>query len=251
MKILSKYLSLLTLILVCFNYTACSSNNNDEPSIPDSPEDNLPEEARAFVGYWIRQNDTGYLDSDFLFFSDGTCWKMNNGRELYYWTYNPQTSILATTTPESDQWTVTLSNENAWSGIYIKSGNPHTFQRNSNKLDYMETIIEHSIWKESADSILHISSYEAVRYSGGYHCGFNIGSQTTFRFGKKNNFNFLLLYEDENIDDYTFDYIIWEKGYYALAGLTGTVSLLNPMNLNKQKLVFTGYMNKTLSRSAE
>ena len=58
MKDFTKLITLLLTMFMSVSFAACSSDDdlNEEP---ESPEDNLPQEARAFVGYWWNKMDGG------------------------------------------------------------------------------------------------------------------------------------------------------------------------------------------------
>lgn len=105
MKKITYFTKLFIITFLCINFASCSSEE-DSSNLQESPEDNLPEEAKTFLGYWKNQGNKG---GDFIFFEDGTCWMMpftNSSSHNYshndgYWTYDPSTKILATTT---NQW---------------------------------------------------------------------------------------------------------------------------------------------------
>ena len=89
----------LILIFMILGITAscllsCSSDNDgdiptNDQNKPDSPEDNLPEESKVFVGYWSDQSTTTKA-VDFLFFSDGTGRRVQFRRHSAHNLYYPQ-----------------------------------------------------------------------------------------------------------------------------------------------------------------
>ncbi len=277
MKNLIKHLPLLALIFISLSYTACSSDNTDEPSSsvssipstpPESPEDNLPEEARAFVGFWVNLNQYG---DDFLFFDDGICWRFDsNGSshdyspdETGYWTYNPATMILATTTSTKDwndgphlwQFEITLSNSEAWNGLRVGGSDSSKLKLNSftrqNKTEYLAVFLNQSTWESDDDNTLILEDYT-------YHNCFSYYEDTSFSgFFIEGTIDvegdFLEILEDDNLDDYTFKYNLRNKiksgtNYRSYIVSSGTVTLLNPTKSTDHKLVFTGTIDKTLSR---
>ncbi len=246
MKKLIAFVILLLFVFLSLNFIACSSDEDkDNPQIdrPQTPEDNLPEEAKSFVGYWLNQGDKGV---DCLFFKDGMCWTMyleRYGFHTYshrdsYWTYDASTKILATSVSDY-QWQVTLSNTDAWSGLLLGSNQPQSFTKEKNKLKYMECILMNSSWVESPDSILVINNLIDESWSQN-HC-FSIAG-TTIGVGSS-----ITLYEDENTEDYTFKYA-FRGGIYNVFMGEGIVTLKNPEYLTNSALVFTGDINKIMVR---
>jgi len=257
MKRIAKFTVLLGMMCTLLVSGSCSSDDNDaSPENPENPEDNLPEEAKTFVGFWENQGNRG---GDFIFFEDGTCWMMPiyNGEhtESYidgYWTYDTSTKILATTT-KGWQWQVTLSNPEAWTGVSLGS-NPtsQTFERKHGP-KYMNIFLANSSWEESADSVLNIKSHQTLDLYSHSIDGFFITS--TIKIGDA---SFLKLIEDDNTDDYTCKYdlseirYIRQDTYYEYVIGSGTVTLKNPTSSpTKGALVFTGYINKTMSRKSQ
>lgn len=229
---------------------------------PESPEDNLPEAARTFVGYWSNQGQKG---GDFIFFGDGTCWMTAIGdcarSDVGYWTYDTSTKILATTTG-SWQWQVTLSNSEVWTGVSLGSETVQTFERNRNSLEYMYAMLNSSYWSESTDSTLYIGQYTNVssdsknRYTSEFS-GFSLGGTLAVNGGK-----YIEILENEEKSDYVFNYNIREcyylgyfggsySGYYSRYRTSvvgrGTIRLENPTSPSLSKLILTGDIEKTLT----
>lgn len=238
---------LITVIYFCFNAIACSTNDEIDSN---SPEDNLPEETKAFLGYWESSND------NYLFFADGICWRIpynsynpnNFTPEKGYWTYDNSTKILATTI---NQWQVTLSNPLAWTGISLVNEKVETFEKVTAPLDYIHPILTNSSWEESPDSVLNINCRESK--TGGHLSNF-----TGYRINKNinNSINlksaeYIELKEDKNTEDYIFIYNLKKYeyvGFWNTIG-SGTVELKNPKNYSGLELVFTGSINKTMHRA--
>lgn len=254
---------LITVIYFCFNAIACSTNDEIDSN---SPEDNLPEETKAFLGYWESSND------NYLFFADGICWRIpynsynpnNFTPEKGYWTYDNSTKILATTI---NQWQVTLSNPLAWTGISLVNEKVETFEKVTAPLDYIHPILTSSSWEESPDSVLNIEYLEyrhdynppEYRYTSDFE-GYRIGYSINLNSAK-----YIEILEDNNTEDYIFKYNLREFEYKRSGGTdiwtgewdlfsteiigSGTVELKNPKNYSELELVFTGSINKTMHRT--
>lgn len=72
-----KYMAIFTMaFFFLYSFIACSSDNDDnekkETEI-ENPEDNRPDEAKAFIGYWRNSQEKSTKSNDFIFFSDGIC----------------------------------------------------------------------------------------------------------------------------------------------------------------------------------
>lgn len=243
---------------------SCSSDNDEETQKPqteivETPEDNLPEEAKAFLGYWINQGNKG---GDFIFWSDGTCWMFplesySNHQTSYhqegYWTYDTATKILATTTGQW-QWQVTLSNSEAWTGFSLgNSKTTYTFKKADN-LSFMRMVLSESSWEESVDSTMNISEEVTIyknTMSGNYRSGYVLSGSLhitkPLKYGYQSNSRTLTIEENENTNDYVFNYELGEFGTLRNR-IGGVVTLKNPNNLKKQKLEFTGGLHKLLYR---
>lgn len=246
---------------------SCSSDNDEETQNPpteivETPEDNLPEEAKTFLGYWINQGNKG---GDFIFWSDGTCWMFplesySSHQTSYhqegYWTYDTATKILATTTGQW-QWQVTLSNSEAWTGFSLgNSKTTYTFKKGDN-LSFMKMMLSESSWEETADSTMNLSEEvdtNPYAMNGDYRKGYVFsGSLHITKPLKYGNFSYpraLIIKENEDADDYVFNYEIVEFGTYRNR-IGGVVTLKNPNNLKKQELEFTGGLHKLLYRVTE
>ncbi len=238
MKAFKIFTTALFALFLCVNLVSCS--NDDEgvvPENPTSPEDNLPEEARAFVGCWIK-NDNTIVAGDFMFWGDGTCWMRpaTSNSTPYtifgYWTYNPETKILATTT-NNWQWEVTLSNSKVWAGVSISSQKTLSFNKASNE-SFFRWVLDTKNWKNDEEVYL---SYEYYGY--GSHLGWR-NKVTGYHYLEEGNF---MITEDENPDDYTFNYE-FVYGKYHNTG-KGTITLETP-NSPDSRIIMTGFIDAVL-----
>lgn len=233
-----------------------SPNNggNDQSGEPESPEDNLPEEARAFVGYWINQESKG---SDFVFSADGVCLMMpfdlTKNDPAYriehtlapsssgYWTFNKDTNILATTTG-GWQWQVTLSNVGAWAGVSFGTSTAQSFKKSEDKLSYMTIILSKSEWEDENGNTFSVGTFVNRNESTYNILGVSIDQGLKSKIGLSGSY--IAIKEDENSNDYVFEYYYasWSSRYheYIVGSITGrTITLKNPTNYSKQRLVFT------------
>lgn len=119
--------NILFVILACTTVllTVASCSKDDDAS--KKPEDNLPEEARSFVGYW---EFTGELTgaAKWMFFSaDGKCVLANGAYAICRgsWSYDKDTKVLATDI-SNFQYIVTLSTPSSWAATYYKQGSPYS-----------------------------------------------------------------------------------------------------------------------------
>lgn len=162
-----KKLKLLSLIMALCSMSLIScggDDSNDEPvpentTTSESPESNLPDEAKAFVGDWSSD-----LFGSCIFFSDGYA-KVDGGNG--YWTYDVETKILATTLGNRYglyQWQVTLSNENTWTGIGMWDEESYVFYKKQEASYsiwyYIRNFLSGSAWKDSNGNQLAIGSYK-------------------------------------------------------------------------------------------
>ena len=189
-----------------------SDEENNKPSGNDNPsggnsssnqEDNLPDEARIFVGFW-----TGKDNPEMYFTADGRCfvtiWGDYSGTgrtEFGFWTYDKDTKILATTIAPY-QFQITISNEQSWAGI-LYTGDK-TYNRAYNKSSNLNLL----------KSMLYSDTRWETLESNGYRpqCFYD---------------------EDYNSEDFTFIY-----KYQSNDKLTGVVALENVESLIDMTLVF-------------
>lgn len=239
---------LLLATLIAIGLTSCSSKD-DEPKQEDSIENNLSNDAKMFVGYWNNQGNKGY---NFIFFEDGICWAQKRNESLGhvnqgYWTYDSTTKILATNV-DSWQWQVTLSNSETWAGVSLGLGTVQTFDIVKDRLSYLLNLIQYSKWNNSSNVLQIFDNYD------GYYSTFRVDSDLDY--DETTDISFA---DDENTDDYIFSYQLVKLEYYSYrygSGYKisktigkGNVELLNPTNLSKNALRFTGYLNVTLKRN--
>ncbi len=200
-----------------------ADDNQDTPP-SDNIEDNLPAEAKQFIGYWLNPDQYKsdvrphlYCSADGICFvasiyldknwnpETGFTWKPTLAQD--YWTYDNDTKNL---TAGSFIFTVTLSNQWAWKGIYKKKDKTYneSFNKASN-LDVAQFLIGRvGNWLSEDNTVVDLKGYT--------------------------------ISEDENEDDYTFNY---QKGNEK-----GTLIIKNPFYLSKISLTFTGTINKTFHR---
>lgn len=202
------------------------NTSDDDPVNPpsDDIEDNLPTEAKQFVGYWLNPDQYKsdvrphlYCSADGICFvasiyldknwnpETGYTWKPTLAQD--YWAYDSNTKNL---TAGSFIFTVTLSNEWAWKGIYKKKDKTYneSFNKASN-LDVAQFLIGRvGNWLSEDNTIVDLKGYT--------------------------------ISEDENEDDYIFNY---QKGKEK-----GTLTIKNPFYLSKISLIFTGTINETFHR---
>jgi hypothetical protein len=257
---------IFTLFAATWCFSCSSGGSEEDPTEENTVDDNLPTEANMFVGYWINQT---YKGGDFIFFSDGICYMYpfnSDGREDGYWNFDSSTKILATTT-SNWQWQVTLSNSDAWAGVSLGSGSAQTFKKSEDKMALFKKLLEKTTWKESTDSILSIGT------QGSIASGYNLHDGYSYKYGWYigGTLDFLTSYvlmrisEDDNEDDNIILYELYRAGesksryvnkqyhdYYVMEDLgSGTIEFLNPTNLSKSALRFTGYIDKTFKREME
>lgn len=199
-----------------------SSDDEEEPVVPpsDEIEDNLPSEAKSFVGFW---ENPDYYNSDVrphLYCSaDGICFVASQYYDTYkftwrptlaqdYWAYDNDSKTL---TAGSFIFTVTLSNQKTWKGIYKKGSKTYneSFNKVSNLVVAQFLMGRVGNWLSEENVVVDLTKYTIT--------------------------------EDANEEDYTFNYT---KGTE-----TGTVTIKNPFYLSKISLIFKGSFNGVLHRS--
>lgn len=214
--------------MLCLSLNSCGGDDDGKPEDEttnggsNTPEDNLPEASKAFIGYWLNSLHNSYSKhSDYFFREDGTCdYIFNDGTgQEGYWTYNPATSILATSIYGS-QWQITLSNNESWAGI-IASGKAQAFNRAS-QLQYINEYFKWHKWKAETGRVYEdIETYLKSLYS--------------------NQNLYISIEENENTEDFIFKYKI-NDSY-----INGTITINNPYHSTKCQLVFSGGLKQTLT----
>lgn len=254
-----KNLKLLSLIIALCSVSLIScggDDNNDEPipentTTEETSESNLPDEAKAFVGYWAP--DGGRIYNDYCFFDDGTAfrrnWKNSSSeyKEFGYWTYDIDTKILATTFTASGagnaiQYSITLSNENVWTGI-APSGTPIKFEKSIDK--YFQYMLSNSSWTAADRSTISFGYYEHVW--GGESTYYSLLSVRGTNIQEGYYLNILSCTDEYNME-YNLCYLntsSWGNKYNS-AG-SGTLTIVNPYSPKKCKLVLTGTISKEYS----
>ena len=214
----TKVLTVVLLTTLGMQFVSCSKSDDDSNQL----ENNLPDAAQAFVGYWTT---TGYNGtSGFVFFPNGTCWK------TYYagcsaegfWTYNESTMILATTI-EDYQWQITLSNSESWAGIYIAPNKAVSFSRSSD-VEYRSLLFtEYSTWSDKENKVkLTYNSKNQIWISY---------DNNTLSFATK-----------EMKDDFTYVGSL----YSPYGGMQQTIAIKNPYDPSKVSIKLSGEVNATL-----
>ena len=196
----------------------------EDPVTPptDDIEDNLPTEAKMFVGYWSNSGSSREYCPDLYLSADGTCFAIYEKQDKKwdwdytwythidqgYWSYDNSTKMFATSI--NWQFTVTLSNEWAWAGIYEKGSKTYnqSLQKESNVNLAQFLINKVDGWMSSDNISVNLKGYS--------------------------------ISEDDNSNDFTFNY---QKGTEK-----GTVTINNPFYLSKISLIFTGTINETFYR---
>ncbi len=248
---------LVVLLFAGIGLMSCSSDDDESGTEIEHPEDNLPNEAKAFVGYWM-----GSGKYDFLFLGDGVCWMFDEDTRRCmgtgYWTYDVTTKILATTTGNC-QWQVTLSNGNSWAGLSLDTNKPQTYTK-AEKFGFFDMVLNKSTWEETSDSIISFGSYyENIEIANGLsEKGHLWMFETSISAIKKIHAGGFALdiMEDENIDDYVFQYEMrpytkYIKGTYYYSFVPcgkGTIELKNPTSSTNMTLVFDGTIKGTFKR---
>lgn len=175
-------LTTVLVVLASVSFISCGSDDDDNVTPPqgadgttppkggeevESPEDNLPDVARSFIGYW-RNTQSLVSNRDFVFYADGTCdnyWTYGGGYEKSgYWTFNEETNILATTI-DTWQWNVTLSNSEAWAGILYGSEKSQSYNRDD--AAFVFACLNNTEWECDTLSLRFLSrKYHAIEFIG-------------------------------------------------------------------------------------
>lgn len=135
MKRIMLHILLIASMSLCFSCGPASNDEIDEEikdeEIKDEEiKDEVDESLKPFIGYWDHAKNS-YHYYEWLFAPDKTCKFYIDGQLEAEgdWTYNPTTSILATTI-ESYSWQVIISTENSWAGICLdKDKDSQSFTR--------------------------------------------------------------------------------------------------------------------------
>lgn len=225
--------------MLCLSLNSCGGDDDGKPEDEttnggsSTPEDNLPEASKAFVGYWISSfSDNSHATySNWIFYVNGTCQQ----RYYYigsfsnytdgYWTYNPKTSILATTA-NAWQWQITLSNYDSWAGI-TTSGKSQSYNKASNYKYFYECLSTYK-WKTDTNEISE-SLYQFLS-----------------SFYPSNNSPYAKFEEDENAEDFIFKYTVIDFIHDRILD-TGTITVIEPYHSNKCQLIVSGNIKKTLT----
>jgi len=159
------FLTYLIAIVSIFIVSCGGSNDSPESVSPTTPEDNLPDSSKKFVGYW--HNSSTLLSScDFAFYPNGKCSRFSTSEENHqddgYWTFNEKTNILSTTTG-GWQWEITLSNTDSWAGVTLGSSNKAQSYTRDN-LRFVRASINNTSWKYNDLSMRFGSNFYCDEY---------------------------------------------------------------------------------------
>lgn len=240
---------------LCFNLVSCGGDDDGKPNEEDdtskgseSPEDNLPEASKTFVGLWENISYRSY----YIFLEDGICRYI--GHSVYqsnweegYWTFNPETSILATTMSIGGQWLVTISNNDSWAGTNGNSGK-NTSYKKATHAEYLEEYLNNIYikWK-----------YETEKETANLKtCLNDIGKKLLLDITKDMHIDYswinVTIEEDENINDYVYKYKIdgnyqteWNGETTKLLLAQGKFTVTNPYHSTKCQLTFNGKITNT------
>ncbi|MCD8235053.1 MAG: hypothetical protein LUD00_00035 [Prevotellaceae bacterium] len=263
-------LLLVFLLLAGTGFVSCSSDDDESGTEIEHPEDNLPNEAKAFVGYWSTSENA----PDFVFFGDGVCWRLDEYakcQEKGYWTYDATTKILATTT-SGWQWQVTLSNRDSWAGLSLNKSKTMSYNKKTRMYDYLNMILEEaSTWEEMSDSTICLGEKSLGWYANRHpsqqgRVWYFTSTISTIRnlirnlYSEDNCLGLYIMEEDENEADNVLRYKIYPCGSYRYYGTytyyysnvpkgEGTIELKNPTSSTNQILVFDGIIKGTFKKS--
>lgn len=222
----------LIMSMFCLSLNSCGGDDDGNPGNEttnggsETPEDNLPEASKTFVGYWLDSySGTTFRYSNWIFYENGICqqnyYYMGSLSESTkgYWTYNPKTSLLATTV-NAWQWQITISNNESWAGI---TPNKHSFSLNkAANYRYFQDCLEYHKWETETNKIVeNVSSLLESSYPG-----------------------YLNIEEDENTEDFIFKYTF--KDFNRVYD-TGTITVTNPYHSTKCQLTIKGNIKQTLT----
>lgn len=243
-----KFLS-ITLMVCMLGLSSCSKDDDGKS------EGDLSEASKAFVGLW---KCTSQNYDEYVFLEDGVCQYMKSHlnempyRPTWtkgYWTYNAETSILATTIEQTGQWQVALSNKNSWAGTNVNSNTYTAFNKATN-FEYLNTYILNRIyikWRTDNDT------------KGGFLEDYleeikeNLLDETLKDVSYEEMLADYVLNEDENENDFVFEYkfnvsyrnAVHDSYYITMA--EGKFTVVNPYSSTKCQLVFTGDITKTFT----
>ena len=241
---------MLSSLLFLLTFSACGGDDDsedilssdDDEVVSTSPEDNLADEAKAFVGYWENQFEKGY---DFLFLGDGVCKAHSYSKSpgeagtVGYWSYDTETGILATTI-SNWQWYITLSNSEAWTGISVNTESTCKYEKYTSDYYYFKEFVCGTSWETASDSTLTITSlYEYDTSSTRSVYGYAIKGTDDVE-----KYDVIVFSVGDDYPDYKFDYTLYNKGsyYYSKHG-SGTVTLSNPTSSTSAVLTITGTLS--------
>lgn len=251
---------------------ACSDSNNDIEEGGDSgtPENNLSEAAKLFVGYWINEEHDTTDDENYLFKGDGMCRTVNARSSIvplvkgypYYWSLNESTGVLATTTEKS--WEINLSNEVAWSGVSLTLNPKTESYKKASNLDYIFVSLANTSWKnDGGDKTLYLSATNGLSHAFINGTNSSMSDSNLLSDIDLGNYKWacVVLSEDNDENDYTLNYdiglldndfdIVRNTAGYIVSKGKGSITLKNPHSTTKCQLVLTGKYNLTMNLDIE
>lgn len=215
------FAAMLMFITTNMMFVSCNQPDDayNEEEI-ESPEGNLPDAAKAFVGCWSSNDYNNSSSYRFVFFPDGTCWFSNSSEG--YWAYNESTMILATTI-DGYQWQVTLSNSEVWTGIDINRGTVKTFKKSVE--EFRSLLFSKYSWSDS-DGEINLTHLQKGEFRISYS-----SDNKKYSFSTK-----------EMKDDFTYVGSI----YSPYGNMQQMITIENPYDLSKVSIRLSGEINATL-----
>lgn len=126
----------------CICFASCG-DDNDENKVPSY---NSSSTSRKLWGGWYRPANN--LSQVMLLFDNGKMYfyeTNQNGSYDFTWNYNDNTGILATTVGEK-QWTVTLTDSTAWTGIMLWGKKESMTFKRLDALSEARIVLDKRIW---------------------------------------------------------------------------------------------------------
>lgn len=222
--------------MLCFSLNSCGGDDDRKPEEEkttnggsETPEENLPEESKKFIGYWVNSAKT----TDYYFFrEDGYfCHIPVDVCRRGKWTYK-QPEL--TTSRENCQWNIISSDKNSWRGIRYNTNVTETFHRATN-FEYQRYLGAFEKWIDENGTI----------YQSKQDIYYNV-FRVLFAEYYQHNSTFDGVYEDDNKDDFVFTYKILKEQFGETIG-SGTLTIINPYHPTECQIIFTGSIEKTLT----
>jgi hypothetical protein len=227
-------------VLMCGCFLLLPSCSSDEPDSgdnqTDSPEDNLPDAARKFVGFWEVTENGKSSFSDLELFADGYC---RSGSGVGYWAFDETSNILSITLGSGTQWQITLSNGESWVGLNLNNNKTCTANRHSILYD----IYDHIFGKWISNSMeMDLEDYGHVSFVN-----------PPFEVSSTRELHMTFSDEVETDDGCTGNYYVWYEYIYYGKGTfreyvaSGTFTYVNANYYKSRKFIFTGDLEGTFT----